>query len=253
MLKVKLIEHTPNPEKLVAAAARLCYSQDDLDEIFSDLSDENTQKFLEMLISMGHESPIEHISFTFAISGVSRSLLAQITRHRIASFSVRSQRYVSEDNFEYITPPEIEADKEALEIFKASMDKSLQDYKKLSDILYKKHYEKYLSDGFSEKEASMKAEKKAIEDARYVLPNACETKMALTMNARSLLNFFKLRCCMRAQWEIRALAIEMLKEVKKVAPTIFKFAGPSCVHTGCREGKMSCGLAKEMKEFYNNL
>ena len=142
-------------------------------------------------MSMGHESPIEHISFTFGIEGVSRSLLAQFTRHRIASYSVKSQRYVKEGEFEFITPPEIENSPEAKKLFLEAMQDDVEKYNKLSDILYKKHYDDFIKQGIDEKKAGNMAEKKAIEDARYVLPNACETKMIVTFNARSLYNFFE--------------------------------------------------------------
>ena len=107
-----------------------------------------------------------------------------------------------------------------------------------------------IKDGVSEKKAKNAAEKKAIEDARYILPNACETKMIATFNARSLLNFFNHRCCERAQWEIRDMANKMLELVKGAAPTIFKYAGPSCVAGPCPEGAMSCGKALEKRKMY---
>ena len=241
-MKVELITHTPDPEKVVAAAAKLCYSQAPATDILNGLDDEKTQKFLNMLISLGHDSPMEHISFTFAIEGVSRSLLAQITRHRIASYSVKSQRYVTEGQFEFITPPEIAADEETLRIFNEAMADDTRTYNLLADKLKKR----YIDGGMDEKSA----EKKAIEDARYVLPNACETKMVVTMNARSLYNFFAHRLCERAQWEIRELADAMLMLVRDVCPTIFKKAGPPCAFGVCTEGKMSCGKAKEKRERY---
>jgi len=252
-MKVSLITYTPEPEKIIAAAAKLCYASADLDSLFDGLTQENTTSFLEMLTNIGHESPIEHISFTFGIEGVSRALLAQITRHRIASFSVQSQRYVEEKNFEFVTPPEIQGDKVALKIFDEQMESSITAYNKLADILKDKHFGDFISQGIDEKTATSKAQKKAIEDARFVLPNACDTKMILTMNARSLLNFFKLRCCKRAQWEIKAVADEMLRLCSNVAPVIFKNAGPSCLRGTCSEGKMSCGKQAEIKAFYKEL
>ena len=201
-------------------------------------------------MSMGHESPIEHISFTFGIEGVSRSLLAQFTRHRIASYSVKSQRYVKEGEFEFITPPEIENSPEAKKLFLEAMQDDVEKYNKLSDILYKKHYDDFIKQGIDEKKAGNMAEKKAIEDARYVLPNACETKMIVTFNARSLINFFNHRCCERAQWEIRDMACKMLELVKGVAPTIFKYAGPSCLSGTCPEGKMTCGKMLEKRKMF---
>ena len=249
-MNVELLQYNPDCEKIIAAAAKLCYSSSEIDGILNGLDEEKTKTFIERLMSMGHESPIEHIVFTFGIEGVSRSLLAQFTRHRIASYSVKSQRYVNEGKFEYITPPEIENSPEAKKLFIAAMEDDLEKYNAISAVLYKKHYNDFINQGVSEKRAANMAEKKAIEDARYVLPNACETKMIATFNARSLLNFFNHRCCERAQWEIRDMACRMLALVKEAAPTIFKYAGPSCLSGVCPEGKMSCGKALEKrKEF----
>lgn len=252
-MKVSLIAYTPEPEKTVAAAAKMCYAAADVDTVMDGLTDEKVSNFVDMLAEIGHESPIEHASFTFAIEGVSRALLAQITRHRIASYSVQSQRYVAEKNFEYVLPPEIEKDEKAKEIFLESMQRAHKDYLALSDILSEKYVKEFLADGCDEKEAKRKAQKKAIEDARFVLPNACDTKMVATFNARSLQNFFKHRCCNRAQWEIRELATEMLKLVKQVAPNLFKKSGPPCVYGKCPEGKMTCGKMVEVKEYFSKM
>ena len=241
MLKVNLIAHTPEPEKIVAAAAKMCYSNSGAEKIMDGLTEEKTTKFLEYLTSLGHESPLEHIVFTFSVEGVSRALLAQLTRHRIASYSVKSQRYVEEGHFEFITPPEIEKNEEALNMYNKTMENILKAYNELADILYEEH--KKTMDEKS-------ARKKAIEDARFVLPNACETKLIMTFNARSLLNFFNERCCERAQWEIRELATRILKLVKKEAPVIFKNAGPKCVRGACPEGAMSCGKRSEKKKLF---
>lgn len=250
MLKVELLTHTPDPEKIIAAAAKLCYSSSSIEGIMDGLDKEKTDKFLNMLLGLGHESPIEHVTFTFGIEGVSRSLLAQFTRHRIASYSVKSQRYVNEGKFEFVTPPEIENCPEALEIFNKAMADDLEQYNALADILKKKHIKTLTEGGMNETEAEKKAEKMAIEDARYVLPNACETKMVATLNARSLVNFFHHRCCERAQWEIRECAEQMAALVKEVAPTLFKYAGPPCISGPCPEGKMSCGKKQEkIKKF----
>ena len=249
-MHVTLITCTPLPEKTVAAAAKLCYSDTNAMHLMDGMDDEAAGKFVEMLASYGHESPIEHISFTFGIEGVSRALLAQITRHRIASFSVQSQRYVKQEHFEYITPPEIAADPDAATLFAQAMQDSLNAYNRLADLLEERHYQAFLAEGMPEKTARSKAEKKAIEDARFVLPNACETKMVMTMNARSLLNFFRMRCCNRAQWEIRALAKEMLRLCYEQAPTIFAKAGPSCCAGACPEGKMTCGHCEEIRHEY---
>ncbi len=250
MAKVTLLAYTPLPEKVVAASAKLCYSPSDIETVYEGLTEEKTASFVEMLAQIGHESPIEHASFTFGIEGVSRSLLAQITRHRIASFSVQSQRYVAEKAFEYVVPPEIEKIPEAKAEFLRAMEEDQRHYGNLTALLQKKHEEEFLREGKTEKEARRLAGKKAIEDARFVLPNACATKMICTMNARSLLNFFSHRCCNRAQWEIRQVAEEMLRLVKEVAPHIFEKAGPPCLRGACPEGKMSCGKALEVRRKY---
>ena len=252
-MKVSLIAYTPNPEKTIAAAAKMCYAAADVDTVMEGLTDEKVANFVDMLAEIGHESPIEHASFTFAIEGVSRALLAQITRHRIASYSVQSQRYVAEKNFEYVLPPEIEQDEDAKAIFLDSMAKAHEDYLKISEILSSKYYKEYIENGDDEKDAKRKAQKRAIEDARFVLPNACDTKMVATFNARSLQNFFRHRCCNRAQWEIRELACEMLKLVKEVAPNLFKKSGPPCLNGKCPEGNMTCGKMVEVREKYSNM
>lgn len=252
-MKVTLITHTPNPEKTIACAAKLCYADSSIGELYDGLDDDKAGSFVSMLASLGHESPIEHVSFTFGLEGVSRSLLAQITRHRIASFSVQSQRYVKNDKLSYVIPPQIEAIPEARDLFIQTMDADLKVYNALTDMLQKKHYEAMTEGGVDEKQAKSTAEKMAIEDARFVLPNASETKMIVTMNARSLLNFFRLRCCNRAQWEIKAVADQMLLIVCEVAPTLFSSAGPSCYKKICGEGKMSCGQAESVKRQYQEL
>ena len=205
-MKVQLIAYTPQPEKIVAAAAKLCYASCGVDELMDGLTEEASRKFVKKLAQMGHESPIEHVSFTFAIEGVSRSLLAQITRHRIASYSVQSQRYVRLENFEYVLPPEIARNEQAKEAYLEMMKQEAESYEKIAALLKEDHKKQLMEQGLDEKTAARKAEKMAIEDARFVLPNACDTKMIVTMNARSLHNFFAHRCCNRAQWEIHALA-----------------------------------------------
>ena len=218
-MQVKLIRYTPEPEKTVAMSARLCYSPIGAAQLEEKMTDEQAAKLVRKLISMGHLSTVEHVTFTFAIEGVSRVLTHQLVRHRIASYSQQSQRYVKEHNFETIMPPTIAAKPEA----QAKFIKAMQDLQ----ALYNNLTENYQIPA---------------EDARYVLPNATETKIMCTFNVRSLYNFFSLRCCMRAQWEIRALAEKMLAECKRVAPVIFENAGPTCVSEGiCREGAMSCG------------
>lgn len=252
-MQVKLLAYTPEPEKTVACAAKLCYAAADIDTVYEGLTEEKTASFLDMLQSIGHESPIEHASFTFGIEGVSRSLLAQITRHRIASFSVQSQRYVKEDGFQFVLPPEIEKIPQAKEEFLKAMEEDAEHYQRLTALLKEQHKKELLAAGETEKAADRKAEKQAIEDARFVLPNACTTKMICTMNARSLLNFFSHRCCNRAQWEIRDLATQMLREVREVAPHLFGQAGPPCLRGACPEGKMSCGKMDEVRKKFAGL
>ncbi|ATW27097.1 FAD-dependent thymidylate synthase [Candidatus Formimonas warabiya] len=223
-MKVTLINHTPNPDETVAAAARLCYSPLGAAEIREKFLPGEAESFLNNLVEMGHLSPVEHVSFTFAIEGVSRVLSHQLVRHRIGvSYSQKSQRYVRENQFEYIIPPSILKNPEAEKIFRDKMGEIQLAYNELAKLV-------------------------PPEDARYVLPNATETKLVVTYNARSLYHFFQLRCCKRAQWEIRHLAELMLEEVKKVAPSLFSKAGPTCVSQGiCFEGKMSCGRVASIR------
>lgn len=254
MGSVTLLSCTPNPEKVVACSAKLCYSNSTIDGIMDGLDDEKVSSFVEMLSDIGHESPIEHASYTFGISGISRSCLAQITRHRMASYSVQSQRYVNESEiFDYVIPPQIESNEEAKEEFVRIMKETKSSYDKLSKLLKDINKKELIDNGKSEKSADKAAEKKAIEDARFVLPNACVTKMICTMNARSLLNFFRHRCCMRAQWEIRDIAMQMFELVLKESYDIFKNAGPACLRGKCPEGKMCCGKAGQVKEMFESI
>ena len=219
-LEVTLITHTPEPEKIIAGAAKLCYSSSDIKSLMDGLTTEKIESFIKKLTDLGHQSPLEHCTFTFGIEGVSRSLSHQMVRHRIASYSQKSQRYVKEGQFEYITPPSISENPDIKYIYNDFMIKSQATYNYLID------------NGVP------------AEDARFVLPNACETKMVATMNIRTLLHFFEERCCERAQWEIREMANTMLEICKEVAPNIFAKAGASCVRGKCKEGKMSCGKPK---------
>ncbi|MCL2856285.1 MAG: FAD-dependent thymidylate synthase [Oscillospiraceae bacterium] len=241
MPSVTLLTHTPNPEKIVAAAAKLCYSAADIADLLDGLTDEKTAVFLERLMGLGHHSPLEHAVFTFGIEEVSRALLAQITRHRIASFSVQSQRYVGLEDFGYVTPPSIAEDAVARAAFEQSMEAAGAAYNNLAEALYTRYKAQLETKGAASADKLAAAKKQAIEDARFALPNACETKMVLTMNARALRGFFAQRCCERAQWEIRALAEEMLSLCKEASPQLFAGAGPPCLSAPCPEGKMSCG------------
>lgn len=253
IMKVSLIAHTPNPETVVASAAKLCYSPVGVDEITQGLTKEKTEKFVKMLMDIGHESPVEHVSFTFAVEGVSRVLTHQLVRHRLASYSQQSQRYVRLDQFQYIIPPAIADNEKAREIFINAMEADQKAYDELVDLLKASYIKRNLDAGMKEKGAAAKAEKKAIEDARFVFPNACETKIVLTMNARSLIHFFRHRCCNRAQWEIREMATKMLKQLRTIAPMLFNHVGPSCLNAPCPEGKMTCGKIDEVRKKFNKL
>ena len=228
-LKVILIRHTLAPEETVALGAKLCYSRSTIGDLQDKVSGADQSAFIEKLMNMGHESILEHASFTFGIEGVSRALLAQLTRHRIASFSVQSQRYVSyEKGFGYVIPESIRAlGPEAAENFGRQMETMEEWYKEWQQAL-----------GTGEK---------ANEDARFVLPNACETRIMMTMNVRELLHFFQLRMCNRAQWEIRRMAEQMFLLCLETAPSLFRNAGPACLRGACPEGSKSCGKAAEIR------
>ncbi len=229
MIKVKLLAHTQSPEKVIAVAARLCYSDSSIDKLEEDFTPDKVDSFIRKIIKLGHESVLEHAVFTFAIEGISRACSHQLVRHRIASYSQQSQRYVNFDKFEYILPESIKAN--------ASIsDKVLNHLDNASDI-----YKEMLDAGIP------------AEDARFILPNASATRVITTMNLRELKHFFKLRCCNRAQWEIRLLAIEMLKLLKKQIPLLFSHMGPPCLNGKCPEGEMSCGQADKVREFFSNL
>jgi thymidylate synthase (FAD) len=217
-MDVRLLYHTPEPERAVAAAARLCYAPVGAAELLEHMSDEAVRKVLRTIITSGHTSALEHASYTFAIDGVSRAMTHQLVRHRLASYNQQSQRYVTyADEPVFIVPPEVEADAGRREAFIASCRASFDAYRGLLD-------------------AGVKP-----EDARYLLPNAMETKIVVTMNVRELLHFFELRCCNRAQWEIREVALRMLELAEPTAHYIFFDAGASCRRGPCREGSMTCG------------
>lgn len=221
-MKVVLLSHTENAEVLCATAARTCYSQGAPSIIREKVTEEKAGKLIEDVVSMGHHSVIEHAYYTFSLEGVSRALTHQLVRHRVASYSQQSQRYVNMLKAEFVVPPTIEADETVKKEYLAAMENAWEAYQKL-------------------------AEKVPVEDARYVLPNACETNIIVTMNARELMHFFSLRCCNRAQWEIREAADLMLALAQDVSPQIFKDAGAPCVRGPCTEGKMSCGRPRRKK------
>lgn len=225
-MKVDLISYTDEPERKVAMAARLCYSPIGAAELAEKMTIGQIHSLVSKIMSMGHSSTLEHVSFTFAVEGVSRVLTHQLVRHRIASYSQQSQRYVAEHRFEFVMPPAVEKNPAAKAKFEALMEDIQRTYSELTELGIHK------------------------EDARYCLSNATETKIVVTMNARALLHFFELRCCARAQWEIRRLAEAMLKQVRTVAPLLFEKAGPTCVSGGyCNEGELGCGrLAALIKD-----
>ena len=235
-LHVALIRHTLSPEEIVALGARLCYSRATIDDLTQRVSAKDQSDFVQKIMGMGHDSVLEHASFTFGVEGVSRVLLAQLTRHRLASFSVQSQRYVSyEHGFGYIVPPKIAAlGQEAADEYARQMDQMHQWYCQWQERLGA-------------------AGESSNEDARFVLPGACETRLMVTMNVRELLHFLSLRMCSRAQWEIRALATEMHRLCMEVAPALFADAGPGCLRGACPEGAKSCGRAAEIRKARRNM
>ena len=218
MIKVKLLDYTPEPERVVAMAARLCYSASGAEELAERLSEEKVREMVRKMVKIGHGSTLEHASFTFGIEGVSRVLTHQLVRHRIASFNQQSQRYVKfTGDVAVVKPESIAGNAEASEAFDKAIQAAVDAYHALL-------------------EAGVPA-----EDARYLLPNAAESKIVITMNVRELLHFFSLRCCNRAQWEIRDMAHRMLELARPTAPFIFADAGAPCVRGTCPEGKMTCG------------
>ncbi|MDO3377664.1 FAD-dependent thymidylate synthase [Geoalkalibacter halelectricus] len=228
-MRVSLLTHTPDPERCVAAAARLCYSDATIGELMERAVAERAA-FLRKILSLGHLSVLEHASFTFGIEGISRACSHQLVRHRIASFSQQSQRYVSHrERFAAVTPPSIAQRPELLARYEALLGSIHQ------------AYQEFLDAGI------------AAEDARFVLPNAAATQLVMTMNARELRHFFALRCCRRAQWEIREMAVEMLRLCRQAAPLLFADAGPGCLAGHCPEGPMSCGEMAQVREEFSKL
>jgi len=225
-LAVTLLAHTPDPDRAVAAAGRLCYAPVSAAELTETMSDDDVARLVRGLVASGHHSALEHASFTFAVDGVSRACTHQLVRHRMASYNQQSQRYV---NFSagdgFVIPPAIAADATAAQVFLRAMDQAREAYDRLVEL--------GLADGRSRESVQ--------EDARFVLPNAAETKIVVTMNGRELRHFFTVRCCNRAQWEIRALAWDLRGRVKALAPALFHKSGPGCLYGTCPEGKMTCG------------
>jgi len=225
-LKVTLLSHTADPEENVVAAIRQCYSSVGAEELKEKTTEEVRKRLIKQVIESGHTSTLEHASFTFALDGVSRVTEIHLIRHRIASFSIQSGRYVKRGDAAYRVPSKIRAlkDKKLLEKYLEHLEKTQELYNELI-------------------EAEIPA-----EDARYCQPQSIQVKIVMSMNARELLHFFSLRTCTRAQWEVQEVARLMLNEVRKVAPTIFENAGPPCISEKlCNQGKLSCGIWKNIK------
>ncbi len=217
-MDVRLLFHTPEPERAVAVAARLCYAPVGAAELMEVMADDAIYRVLGTIMESGHLSTLEHASYTFAIDGVSRAMTHQLVRHRLASYNQQSQRYVSYlEDPSFIVPPQVDANPEMRDAFLAACASAFLSYREAMEA------------------------GAAAEDARYLLPNAMETKIVVTMNIRELLHFFELRCCKRAQWEIREVACRMLELAEPTAPYIFMDAGASCRRGPCQEGKMTCG------------
>lgn len=229
--RVELLAHTPEPLALIYAAFRQCYHAGFVGDMWPELTADGADRakqaaFVRSVLESGHGSPVEHVSFTFALSGVSRALTHQLVRHRIASYSQQSQRYVDASNFDYVLPPAVAAHPKARERFERFMEEVGAAYRDIKDCLE--------ADG---RGAAAK------EDARFVLPQAAASNIVVTMNCRTLLNFFEHRCCTRAQWEIRRVAHAMLKLCRGVLPELFDTAGARCERLGwCPEGeRFTCG------------
>lgn len=258
-MHIELITNTPNPERIIATAAKLCYSQSCVADLMESMSDLQVHSFLERLNSMGHESPVEHVSFSFAVEGVSRVLETQLVRHRLASYSIQSGRYVKRLDPEFVYPRHIARIDEARERYERHLEESVEAYNEIIDIILKQLIREHLdledgteislTDFYDEdRKTYLRLEKEAIEDARYAYPQGLATKIFMTMNARTLMNFLKHRGCRRAQDEINQLAWAIRDLVQPVAPTLVKVMGPSCATKGkCSEGPMCCG--KPYKRF----
>ncbi len=238
-LNVILLNHTRGPEEVIAHAAKLCYSPSSIEQLKDKIGKADNEKFVAKLLKMGHLSPLEHVSLTYGVEGISRACSHQLVRHRLASYSQQSQRYVgshsrkNEECFDFIIPPSVEV-----------AGKKEWFVEKMKEI----------QNGYNELiEALGNAGAKSNEDARFILPNAAETKIIITMNVRELLHFFSVRCCERAQWEIRNLATEMLRLAREIVPSIFAKSGPNCVAGPCSEGEMSCGKPEEVRKKFREL
>jgi thymidylate synthase (FAD) len=231
-LKVKLLRYTKDAELLCGAAALTTTQSGSPSEILEEMKPDKAKQIIKRVTGYGHTSVIEHASFTFSIEGVSRVMTHQLVRHRLASYTQQSQRYVTYNTLEkYVIPPSIANDAESKKTFQDTLKSISKAYQKLLRLRIPK------------------------EDARFILPNAAKTNIIITMNARELRHFFNLRCCARAQWEIREVATEMLRQAKKATPALFENAGPTCVELSyCGEGKMKpaeCNVEEIKRQFRN--
>ncbi|MCS7233998.1 MAG: FAD-dependent thymidylate synthase [Synergistetes bacterium] len=216
-MRVKLLNFTPNPDFTVYLAARVCYSKVSIEELEKEAKEEKVKALIKKVIKSGHHSVLEHASFTFGVEGVSRVTTHQLVRHRIASYSQQSLRWVNAGDMEIIIPPSVSANEEALKLFEEVIRFAKVVYAKLVELGIPK------------------------EDARFLIPQGVSSEIIFTMNARELHHFFRLRLCSKSQWEIRKLAYLAFLEVRKVAPIIFEKAGPPCITEGrCLEEK-PCG------------
>lgn len=226
-IRVSLIAHTPNPEKVITSAAKLCYSSSDISQIMEGCTDDKVAKFINMIMGLGHNSVLEHAVFTFGIEGVSRITEIQLLRKRTASPSVQSGRYVLRDNAKYAVPPQIRKSKRAFELYMKQVEECQATYLKLIDILSEENPEKDI--------------KSIIEDARYVQPQSIETKLVFTIDLRNLIELISARKCNRAQWEVQEVVVQMVNAIKDLIPNVEKYVGAPCEFGTCTEGKMCCG------------
>jgi len=204
-IKVTLVSFTKDGERVVAVASKMSRSRKGWDYHWQNMSEEEVETWIRDAIIHGYWSVLEHSVYTFSIEGISRVASHQLVRHRIASYTQMSHRFAKpvDEYYKPIIPPSTE--KRAKDVIEEAYRDAYE------------HYYRLLELGVPE------------EDARYVLPNGVNTNVVVTMNARELYNFFALRLCSRAQWEIRLVAWRMLEEVKKVHPRLFKYAGPNCL------------------------
>lgn len=225
--RVELIAHTPNPEHIITAGAKLCYSSSSISELLENNTDEKVAKFINMIMKTGHGSVLEHAVFTFGVEGISRITEIQLLRKRTASPSVQSGRYVMRDSAEYAIPPQIRNSQRAFDLYMKQLESCQKTYIELIDIL--------------KEENPGKDEKLIIEDARYIQPQSLGTKLMFTIDLRNLIELISLRKCKRAQWEVGGVILQMEKLISEIIPNVSKFIGAPCETGVCTEGKLCCG------------